>query len=140
VTATHPMLGLRLHCNDVVDYQETIYIRKILLQNLTDRKRECRLFFHHDFHILGSPIGDTAYYDPDERALIHYKENRYFLMSGSRKDKLGIDQFATGIKEFRGLEGTWKDAEDGQLEGSPISQGSVDSVLSLWMEVPPQGE
>ncbi len=124
----------------LVDYRENIYIKKILLKNLADREREFRLFFHHDFHILESPTGDTAYYDPDEKAIIHYKENRYFLMTGIRNQQQGIDQYATGIKEFHGLEGTWKDAEDGRLEGSPIAQGSVDSTLSFSINVKPEGE
>jgi len=140
VTATSESMGIRLHCNDVVDYKESIYIKRVTLQNLKNETRECRLFFHHDFHVLGSSLGDTAYYDPDENAVIHYKENRYFLMSGLRNGRQGIDQYATGIKEFHGLEGTWKDAEDGWLEGTPISQGSVDSVLSFWLQVPPKGE
>jgi GH15 family glucan-1,4-alpha-glucosidase len=140
VTAASDPLGVSLHCHDLVDYRENIYIKKILLKNLADRQREFRLFFHHDFHILESPAGDTAYYDPDEKAIIHYKENRYFLMTGIRNQQQGIDQYATGIKEFHGLEGTWKDAEDGRLEGGPISQGSVDSTLSFSINVKPGGE
>lgn len=140
VTASHDNLGVGLHCNDLIDYGEHIYIKKITLKNNHKRKREIRVFFHHDFHILESETGDTAYYDPDERAIIHYKGDRYFLMSGMRESRQGIDQYATGIKEFHGLEGTWKDAEDGKLEGAPISQGSVDSTLSISVEVPPDGE
>jgi GH15 family glucan-1,4-alpha-glucosidase len=118
VAASSDPLGVSLHCHDMVDYRENIYIKKIMVKNLADREREFRLFFHHDFHILESPTGDTAYYDPDEKAIIHYKENRYFLMTGIGNQQQGIDQYATGIKEFHGLEGTWKDAEDGRLEGS----------------------
>ena len=140
VTAINEHLGLHLSCSDIVDFKETIYIKTILIRNLHDRERECRIFFHHDYHILESAVGDTAYYDPDERAVIHYKGNRYFLMSGMRNGVQGIDQYATGVKEFHGLEGTWKDAEDGWLEGSPISQGSVDSALSLWVRIPPNGQ
>ena len=140
VTASNGPLGVSLHCHDLVDYRENIYIKKILLKNLVNRKREFRLFFHHDFHILESPTGDTAYYDPDEKAIIHYKENRYFLMTGIRNQQQGIDQYAAGIKEFHGLEGTWKDAEDGRLGGSPIAQGSVDSTLSFSINVNPGGE
>jgi GH15 family glucan-1,4-alpha-glucosidase len=138
VTASNDYLGVSLHCHDMVDYRENIYIKKIILKNLINREREFRLFFHHDFHILESRTGDTAYYDPDEKAIIHYKENRYFLMSGIRNQQQGIDQYATGIKEFHGLEGTWKDAEDGRLEGSPIAQGSVDSTLSFSINVKPE--
>ena len=140
VTAVNDTLGLELHCNDIIDYWENIYIKKISLKNLTSREREVRLFFHHDFHILESSTGDTAYYDPDEKAIIHYKGNRYFLISGLRNNDQGIDQYATGVKEFHGMEGTWKDAEDGVLEGNPIAQGSVDSALSFSVKVQPSGE
>jgi oligosaccharide amylase len=140
VTARNEILGISLYCNDIVDYRENIYIKRISLKNLADREREFRLFFHHDFHILESPIGDTAYFDPDEKAIIHYKGNRYFLMSGMKNGIRGIDQYSTGIKEFRRLEGTWKDAEDGILEGNTISQGSVDSTLSFSLNVPPYEE
>ena len=140
VTGGNETLGIRFHCNDVIDYRENIYLKKIILKNSLEREREIRLFFHHDFHILASPIGDTAYYDPDEKAIIHYKGNRYFLMGGMKNSIRGIDQYSTGIKEFRLLEGTWRDAEDGRLEGNTISQGSVDSALSFTLHVPPQGE
>lgn len=140
VTAFNEKLAISLHCNDLVDYRENIYIKKIILKNLSKSQRECRLFFHHDFHILESAIGDTAYYDPDERAIIHYKANRYFLISGMRDNRHGIEQYATGIKEFHGLEGTWRDAEDGKLDGAPISQGSVDSTISLSISLSEEGE
>jgi len=129
VTAINERLNLSLHFNDLVDYRENIYIKKILLKNLSKEDREIRIFFHHDFHILETPTGDTAYYDPDERAIIHYKADRYFLISGIRGGKQGIDQYATGIKEFHGLEGTWRDAEDGRLEGAPISHPYLRGLL-----------
>jgi len=140
VTARNEIFGMSLLCNDIVDYRETIYIKKIILKNLADKEREFRLFFHHDFHIHESSTGDTAYYDPDEKAIIHYKGNRYFLMSGMKNGIRGIDQYSTGIKEFRRLEGTWRDAEDGRLEGNTISQGSVDSTLSFSVTVPSHKE
>ncbi len=140
VTAFNENLGVSLHCNDLIDYRENIYIKKTILKNLSNIEREFRLFFHHDFHILESAIGDTAYFDPDEKAIIHYKGDRYFLMSGIREGRQGIDQYATGIKEFHGLEGTWKDAEDGILEGAPISQGSVDSTIAFSIRIFPDEE
>jgi GH15 family glucan-1,4-alpha-glucosidase/NAD-dependent dihydropyrimidine dehydrogenase PreA subunit len=140
VEAVHETLGVKLTCNDLVDYRENVYIKKTILKNLSDREREFRVFFYHDFHILENPSGDTAYYDPDEEALIHYKADRYFLMNGMRNNRRGFDQFATGIKEFNQFEGTCRDAADGWLEGNPISQGSVDSTLSFWITVPGKSE
>jgi glucoamylase len=122
VDAEHAGLQLRLSCTDVVDYDEPFYIRRIKVQNLSARKREVRLFFHHDFHVSETSSGDTAYFNPEEKALIHYKANRYFLVSGMVGKTEGPEQYATGIKEFRGMERTWKDAEDGLLSGNPISQ------------------
>src|SRR5512140_1574097 len=134
VRASSEALEVELACRDVVDHEENIFIRKIELHNWAGRRRELRLFFHHDFNIFGTTSGDTAYYDPDEKAVIHYKKDCYFLISGIRNGAQGIDQYATGVKEFRGLEGTWRDAEDGKLEGNPIAQGPVDSTIGLSVE------
>ena len=137
VTASNDRLGISLHCHDMVDYKENIYVKKIFLKNLANREREVRLFFHHDYHILENPTGDTAYYDPDEKAIIHYKENRYFLMSGMRHGRQGIDQYATGVKEFHGMEGTWKDAEDGGSKETPLPRGpSIHACPFRSLQVP----
>ena len=143
VTEVHALsreVEIELHCNDLVDYQENMYIKKVRLKNLAGREREIRIFFHHDFNIMESQAANTAYYDPNEKAIIHYKEKRYFLMSGMRNNMQGIDQYATGIKDFHGLEGTWRDAEDGKLEGNPIAQGSTDSTLGFTIRVPAKEE
>jgi len=141
VTLRHPDLALRLLCNDVVDFHENLYLRRITVHNEADREREVRLFFHHDFHILGNEVGDTAYYEPERRALFHYKRDRWFLIGGGRQGQAhGLDQWATGNKEVADQEGTWRDAEDGHLEGNPIAQGSVDSVAALHVTVPAGAE
>ena len=139
VSAKNSELGVELMCNDLVDYEENMYIKRLLVRNNAAREREVRVFFHHDLNILESPAANAAYYDPDEKAIIHYRENRYFLMSGMRNGVQGIDQYSTGIKEFRGFEGTWRDAEDGKLEGNPVVQGSVDSALGFTVRVPSNG-
>ena len=37
------------------------------------------MFFHQDFRIAESDIGDTAAYDPENKTVVHYKGYRYFL-------------------------------------------------------------
>jgi len=39
-----------------------------------------------------------------------------------------------------GMEGTWRDAEDGVLSGNPIDHGAADSVVGFTLELPPEGE
>jgi GH15 family glucan-1,4-alpha-glucosidase len=140
VSARNDGLGLELICHDAVDFHLNVYLKRVMVRNLGDRDREVRLFFSHDFHIYGKAIGDTAYYDPHSRSIIHYKNSRYFLANCCTPDRCGVDLFACGSKETSGTEGTWRDAEDGSLSGNPISQGSVDSTIGITLSVPAGGE
>ncbi|MEM3851863.1 MAG: glycoside hydrolase family 15 protein [Methanomassiliicoccales archaeon] len=136
VTLRNPALGVTLKFNDAVDFVVDAFLRRIELSS-DSKDAEVRLFFHHDYHIYGNDVGDTAYFDPELDAIIHYKDMRYFLHEcGTEEGVSGISQFACGLKEFDGKEGTWRDAEDGLLSGNPISEGSVDSVIGLSVVVP----
>ncbi|MDQ3180636.1 MAG: glycoside hydrolase family 15 protein [Acidobacteriota bacterium] len=120
-------LGLEIVCNDTVASHENIFLRRVRVSNLRDEQREIRVFLHHDFRIYENKVGDTAFYDPESFALIHYKKHRYFLINTEPH----FDNFATGRKAFRDQEGTWRDAEDGFLSGGAITEGSVDSTIQL---------
>jgi GH15 family glucan-1,4-alpha-glucosidase len=139
VRCFHPQLKLELHCRDCVDFHIWLLLRQITVFDKAGRDRDVRLFFSHDFHIDENIIGDTAYYDPRTSAIVHYKKNRYFLINVCTDVKCGVDQWACGIKEFKGLKGTWVDAEDGILSGSPIAQGAVYSTVGLNLNVPANG-
>lgn len=134
----HPVLQVLLHCHEAVDFHEDVYIREITVENKGSREREIRLFFSLDFGICGNEIGDTAGYDPKTEAIIHYKGARYLLASGLSTDSPGLSQFAVGQKGMGGMEGTFRDAEDGVLSGNPMAQGSVDSVIAVHLTVEPQ--
>jgi glucoamylase len=132
-------LGLELRCHDVVDVDLDIYIKKVEVTNMQGKERQVRLFFCHDFHLYGNDIGDTAYFDPRSRSIIHYKSNRYFLINCCKSATCGVDHYACGDKEIPGRVGIWKDAEDGELSGNQISWGSADSAIGIWLHVPPGG-
>lgn len=140
VVLRNDRLGLELTCHDVVDYTEDIYVRQVRVKDLRGQQRQVRLFFHHDFHISEYEVGDTAYYHPPTESVVHYKKYRWFLISGSSPNKVGIDGWSCGNKEVNACEGTWRDAEDGELSGNPISQGSVDSTVRVSLSVPANGE
>ncbi len=135
VTLYHKDMGLLLSCSDAVDFHENIYIRDITVENMVPRDREVRLFFSHNLDISGNSIGDTAAFDPDSGAIVHYKGARYFLIGGRTDHSEGLSQFAVGQKNINGKEGTFKDAEDGLLSGNTIAQGSVDSVIGLHLNI-----
>jgi GH15 family glucan-1,4-alpha-glucosidase len=128
--AVHRGLGIKLSLRDAVYHRKNILLRHLRLTNLREQPREVRVLVTFDYDIDGTDVGDTAFWDPTQGVICHYKRNRWFLMGG-RGPNGGIWQFATGRKRFGGAEGTWRDAEDGLLEGHPISQGSVDSTISV---------
>ncbi|MHB9154941.1 MAG: glycoside hydrolase family 15 protein [Endomicrobiales bacterium] len=131
-------LGIRVFANDLVDFRENIYLKRMTVENLTDTGRQVRVFFHHDFHIYDTEVGDTANYQPDTGALYHFKEKRCFYVNVKASGTQGFDQFATGNKELPRWEGTWRDAEDGVLGRNPIAQGAVDSVGAVWLTLEPR--
>jgi glucoamylase len=134
-------LGLSILCRDAVDFHEDVLVREFVIRNALDKERQVRLFFHNDFHISETEVGDTAYYDPTTKAIIHYKGPRWFLVNACSEGRpAGLDQYAVGKKETAGAEGTWRDAEDGVLSGNAVVQGEVDSVGAVHCTVPPKGE
>ncbi len=140
VTSVNEDLKLVLRTTDCVDFHETILFRKVVVQNLKSEPREVRLFFHHDFRISETDVGDTAAYDPTSKTITHYKGWRYFLCNLMADGAAGVESFATGLKGAPGRDGTWRDAEDGVLGMNPIAQGAVDSVISTRTTVPGRGE
>jgi len=132
-------LRLELRCSDAVSLDSNVYIKKIEVTDLEGKDRQVKLFFTHDFHLYGNDIGDTSYFDPRTRSLIHYKANRYFLINCSGDGKSGVDYFACGIRGVEENHGTWKDAEEGELSGHPIAWGSADSTIEIRICVPPEG-
>jgi GH15 family glucan-1,4-alpha-glucosidase len=137
VVLTHHNLGLEVICHDVVDIHKPVYFRKFAVRDLAGKSRDVRVFFHCDLSINGSPVGDTANYDPTTRAVIMYKDDAYFLINTCDQNKAGVEHWAIGAKRVGGAEGTWRDAEDGQLGRNAISQGSVDATVGVHLQVKP---
>ncbi|WP_027085104.1 glycoside hydrolase family 15 protein [Cohnella panacarvi] len=135
VIARHERLGVELQLNDGIHQRECIYLKRVVVRNLGDSPKDVRVFFHHDLMIDGNEVGDTAAFYPENRTLFHYKRSSYFMFNG-RSEHGGIYQYSTGIKRFHSAEGTWRDAEDGELMGNSIAQGSVDSTISFRTTVP----
>jgi len=131
VTLKNDALGVELVCNDTVASHDNTFLRRVRVTNLRASRANFRVFLHHDLRIYENAFGDTAYFDPETKGLIHYKKHRYFLINTEPH----FDTFATGRKAFRGQEGTWRDAEDGNLQGGVITEGSVDSTVGVHFSI-----
>jgi GH15 family glucan-1,4-alpha-glucosidase len=127
-------LGIAITCSDCVDFDLDLYLRRMEFEDVREEgggPREVRVFFHHAFQIGGAGEGDTAYYYPQDRSLRHYKGRYWFVVSGMTERVWGLSSYSIGHARHHGTEGTWRDAEDGQLGKNPIAQGSIDSTVAL---------
>lgn len=140
VLLTHKELELEIRCSDCVDFHEHALIRRAVVKDLSGKARKVRLFYHYDLSIAENPVGDTANYDPDTASLVLYKGDSYFMINGCDSSKCGIERWAIGTKRLHGAEGTWRDAEDGELGRNAIAQGSVDATVGFDADVPASGE
>lgn len=139
-TAKSENLHLTLTITDVVYNEKNVFIRKIQIKNDSNSQRSIKIFFNQQFELYGAPLRDTAFYDPIHKVIIHYKGRRVFLVNAISSDRKGFDDYSVGILGLEGKEGTFKDAEDGQLSKNPIEHGSVDSVIGVPIELGPSEE
>lgn len=131
ITAKNPGIEVALTFRDIVYNESPVFLRQIVVTNLAARARELRLYFGHEFKIGQSHGGETAYFDPASKAVIHYKGKRVFLINGEC-DGAPFSDYAVGLSSFEGKQGTYRDAEDGELSKNPIEHGHVDSVMGFY--------
>lgn len=137
VTATNTNLHLKIEFTDCLYDQKDVFIRLISVQNLATNKRQIKLFINQQFEISESFRGDTAIYDHDQKCILHYKGERFFMINAQNQKGESFDDYSIGLLGIEGKEGTYKDAEDGILSKNNVEHGRVDSVIGLTLEVEP---
>lgn len=138
ITYTHKAYGIELRFNDCVHYEKNIFLRQVKVRNLTKANASVKLFFHQVFCLYGTDREDTALFEPEKHVLLHYEGRRVALVNATMQEER-FSEYSVGLYSAEGKEGTYKDAEDGKLEGNTIEHGQVDSVLGLTCSLPPQG-
>lgn len=137
ITLINADLQVELHCIDFVDNNVNAFGRNITVKNLADSSREVRLFMHQVFQISANGRADTALYQPDGNFIIDYK-GRFSLLVYAQTNEKSFEQFAIGSYGVEDKMGTYIDAEDGELSGSAVEHGGVDSVLGTTQRLEAQ--
>lgn len=127
-------LGVELLISDFVDSEQNAFYRIIKVINHGEQ-REIRLFMHQMFQISRAGRADTALFVPDDNYILDYKGNCCLLIYGQHQDGRPFDQFAIGNFGIEGKEGTYRDAEDGELSGNAVEHGGVDSVIRYTCDI-----
>lgn len=125
----HDELGVELQLRDFVDSEHNAFCRQLAVTNLSENHHEVRIFFHQAFQISRAGRADTALFVPEANYILDYKGRCSLLIYGCDERGQPFDQFAIGIYGIEGKEGTFRDAEDGELSGSPVEHGGIDSVI-----------
>lgn len=130
ISARNETLGVELTIVDAVHNEQNVFLRQVVVKNTRDHAREIKVFFGQEFRISESRRGDTAYYDPRVKSIIHYKGHTAFLVH-AQVNGVQFTEYSIGIFGIEGKEGTYADAEDGILSRNAIEHGSVDSVIGV---------
>lgn len=139
IVATNDRIGVILEFDDLVDSSVSVFIRSIHVINQRDTHRQIRLFLHQAFAIGDSRSNsDTGQYLPDSDGILHYNGRRAFVVS-AMMDGQPFDQHTIGIFGIEGHEGTYRDAEDGELSTCHVEHGRVDSTLRFSVDLEAHG-
>ena len=134
--AKNEAIGIVIEFDDTVDSDMSVFIRNIHVVNTFEQTRDIRLFMYQAFAIGDSRSNtDTAQYLPDSDAILHYRGRRAFVISGTTADGKPFDQHSIGLFGIENHEGTFKDAEDGELGGNVVEHGRVDSILRFSLHI-----
>ncbi len=134
IDARSSTLNVRLTTRDLVYNEKNIFLREVSITNVAGSARKIALFFGQEFQVGETGRGDTAYYDPRCKAIVHYEGSRMFLIRAESADGKLFDQWSVGLNGIEGRDGTYRDAEDGELSMNGIEHGQVDSVMRLSAE------
>lgn len=135
VVAKNTSIGITIRINDVIYNEKPIFLRRIEVTNTWDVTRDITLYLCQEFEISQSRQASTAYFDPANEALIHYRGRRAFLINAVDDDG-SFSQYTTGVSGIEAKEGSWRDAEDGDLQGNAIEHGPADSCLGMTRSYP----
>jgi len=135
IIAKNSRLELEVSFEDVVYNEKDIFIRNLEITNCALEDQKVRVFFNQQFNIYESFRGDTAIYDHQEKVIIHYKGDRAFLINAHTEFNPNFDDYSVGLFEIEGKEGTYKDAEDGELAKNNVDHGLVDSTIGLHLDL-----
>lgn len=136
ISAKNSKLQVELHFKDFIDNSVNVFCRKITVSNTANSYRNIRVFMHQVFQISRGGRADTALFVPGENYILDYKGRCSLLIYGELSTGEVFDQFSIGNYGIEGKEGTYRDAEDGELSNNAVEHGGVDTVLRFPCALP----
>jgi len=139
VLLRHERLGLEITCNDAVDFHEPVYFRRAVVKDLIGKDRDVRLFSHWTCRSAARRWATQQLRPADQQRGRRVQGRRVLPVQRVRREQVRDRQLGHRDQACARAEGTWRDAEDGQLGRNAISQGSVDATIGFNLQVPRNG-
>lgn len=137
--AKNQELNIEIDLSYAVAHDRNTLFRHFVVRNGSDRNINLKLMIGQEMQIGQSTLADTAFFDPTSGGIIHYSSNRAFLFSGCVGTQ-SFENYTTGLFNSETGEGSYLDAETGNLSGNTIEHGATDSVLQATINLAPRGE
>jgi len=131
-------MRLAIQVRDAVHHARNVFLREVVVQNLSESPRTARFLLGLDTCLRGDDVGDTAMFDPHSHGILHFKRAVFMLANGHGTDSGGPHR-TTGTRSRGSVPPDVAGTAGGALSDKPVSQGSVYSILSVDMNLPGGG-
>lgn len=136
-TLIPPNSGIEITVKTAVDPVDDVAVRRLRVKNLHPFPLTVTVYFHHDFHILESDLGNSVRWDRDLGGIVHWKRDRWFFIDA--RDH-GETTWTIARRDDHGGRGARFEADRGELGKNPVAMGAGESIIAITTHLSGDGE
>lgn len=121
-SAAHPV---EVHLRMFAVPGEDALVRHYSFRNTSEQMVEADFLHYTSFQISENPLYNTVMFDPESDALIHFRREYFFAVSGSNV-----------CTKYQAGKDVWRSISQGHLDGTNIDM-SPDGALAWSLRIPP---
>ena len=129
-------IGIEIIINNFVLFKRSVFNRDIIIKNTNKEisKENVSLFFYQSFNIDVNNSPDVANFIPGLNTVLHSNASKYFAV-GAKNENEDFSSFGVGQYGIPGFEGSYLDANDGELSNYEHQKGKTDSILKIDLDL-----
>jgi GH15 family glucan-1,4-alpha-glucosidase len=129
-------LGLEVWIELFVDVPLGVVVRRVQVTNLSERHRDLRILFHHDFALEPGEPQETAEHDEESGGVLHHAGHRCVLVNLESREH-GVPLWRVLARGSATASGAEALPANGRIDGGPPARGLVDSIAACALPVAP---
>ncbi len=130
-------LQLELWVEAFVDIALGVVVRRVQVTNHSERFRDLRLLFHHDFKLAASEPHETAFREGSSCGILHHAARRFILINMETVDGPGVPLWRIASRGSDDAPGAEAMPQGGRIEGPAQARGRVDSLVGAPLPLAP---